>query len=120
GVQGPMRVGCLGMGTGSRWQVGAGCYGMLELSGSLWERPVTVGNADGRAFTGLHGNGALTAGGDADVSNWPGTSASGAGVRGGYWADAADDLRASDRSRAARTAVARNYTGGGRFVRLAP
>jgi hypothetical protein len=32
---------------------------------------VTVGDAAGRAFTGLHGDGDVNAYGDADVAGWP-------------------------------------------------
>ncbi len=87
-VQGPMRVGVFAGGATTRVQSGASYYGILELSGNLWERPVTVGNATGRAFTGVLGNGALDATGNADAANWPGTSAQGAGFRGGGWSDA--------------------------------
>ena len=57
GTAGPLRCGFAV--SSSRSLSGSSYYGVRELSGNLWERPVTIGNADGRNFTGLHGNGAL-------------------------------------------------------------
>ncbi len=119
-VQGPLRVGSFGYGANSREVSGAGFYGAMDLSGSLWERVVTVGNATGRSFNGsLHGNGVLTAGGDADVALWPNTSAQGTGFRGGSWYDSLSLARLSDRSRSALIDTTRSNTAGGRGVRLA-
>lgn len=78
-----MRVGCLGLGTGSRHFMGAGYYGMTELSGNQVEPAISAGSVKGREFTGRHGDGALNDAGDADVSDWPGLDAKGAGWRGG-------------------------------------
>lgn len=50
---------------------GASYYWVMDLSGSLWERCVTVGDAAGRAFTGAHGDGNVNPYGDADVQGWP-------------------------------------------------
>lgn len=58
----------------SRISSGAGYYGAMELSGNAYELTVTVANAAGRAFTGKHGDGALTAQGNADENNWPGVN----------------------------------------------
>jgi hypothetical protein len=57
----------------------------MGLGGNVTERPVTVGNSTGRAFTGLHGDGVISDSGYADVTNWPGSGATGSGVRGGAW-----------------------------------
>lgn len=71
---GPLRVGFAATGSTNGAQSGGGYYGAMELSGNLWERPVTVGNdtsgveIGGRAFDGVHGNGVLSAGGYADVA----------------------------------------------------
>jgi formylglycine-generating enzyme required for sulfatase activity len=125
-VQGPMRVGVFATGSSTREQSGAGYYGMMELSGNLWECPVTVGNATGRAFTGVHGNGGLSANGNANETAWPGISsgevsgATGAGFRGGVWAGSAIRLRTSARIFAASTVPTRNNDHGGRGVRVAP
>ena len=124
GVSGPLRVGSfasLNYGITSRETAGGGYYGALELSGNVWERVVTVANADGRAFTGVHGDGAVDANGRANESNWPApTTASGAGLRGGSWNTAATTARVSDRSSAATIDATRAAGYGGRGVRTAP
>jgi hypothetical protein len=98
----------------------------MELSGNLWERPVTVGNGTGRNFTGLHGNGILTSAGHGAVEAWPGggssgiTGATGSGVRGGSWLSVATFLRVSDRGAAAVTYAGRGSGDGFRGVRSLP
>ncbi|MFH1476433.1 MAG: SUMF1/EgtB/PvdO family nonheme iron enzyme [Verrucomicrobiota bacterium] len=121
-VQGPMRCGAFAssLTQTTRRQVGASIYGNMELAGNVWERCVTIGDATGRAYTGEHGDGVLTALGDADAANWPGTNAVGAGARGGSWYDSADRLRTSDRQNAFVTDATRTATYGGRCVRTAP
>lgn len=120
---GPMRVGCFGMGSGSRAGTGAGYYGMMGLSGGVWHNLVTIGKPLGRVFVGFHGDGALMANGNADVSGWPVTattafsSINGFGNRGGCvwgdpafgWAAAPNFMRVSDRNSAARGDPNRYY-----------
>jgi formylglycine-generating enzyme required for sulfatase activity len=120
GISGPVRVGAFAAPGRSRRDAGAGFYGALELSGSLWERPVTVGNAEGRAFAGTHGDGSLDSGGNANVSSWPGSNAGGAGFRGGNWNGTDDNLRVSNRYIAASTYAFRNIDFGWRGARSAP
>ena len=120
GVAGPVRSGFAATSSSSRYSAGASFYGVMELSGNLWKRPVTVGNATGRLFTGLHGNGALDANGNADVSLWPGTGATGSGFRGGNWGNVATYARVSDRYYAANTDAFRSYTLGVRLARTSP
>ncbi len=72
GVNGPMRVGNFAQSATNREQAGAGYYGIMELTGNVWEDVVLVGSVAGRSFTGIHGNGALNANGQADVNFWPG------------------------------------------------
>jgi len=85
------RVGSYADASSSRWNAGAGYYGALDLSGSIWESLVTVGNGTGRGFTGTHGDGSLSVSGNADTATWPGLSggevigATGSGWRGGNW-----------------------------------
>ncbi len=67
---------------------GASYYGAFDLSGSLWERVVSLGHPRGRAFEGTHGDGVLAARGFATNPDWPrgdaeGKSAPGIGYRGG-------------------------------------
>ena len=125
-VQGPMRVGSFATGSSSRSSAGASFYGIMELSGNLWEQVVTFGNTDGRNFTAVHGNGALTSAGHADVSTWPGyvstanTGATGSGRRGGSWEDVADRMRTSDRLQANTAVSTRTRTNGFRALRSLP
>jgi len=114
---GPVRCGMFATSSSGRTTAGASYYGLMEMSGNLWERCVTIGNATGRAFTGLHGNGTLDSSGNADVTNWPGTGATGSGYRGGNWLNVASYARVSDRNNAANTGSGRYYNDGGRFAR---
>jgi len=117
---GPVRVGIYAVPGASREQAGASYWGIMELSGNLWERPVSVGNATGRSFTGLHGDGTLLAGGEAGVTFWPNAAATGPGFRGGAWYNAASSARASDRRNGAVVAATRVSSNGGRAARSAP
>lgn len=124
---GPLRVGIFATSSSTRESSGAGYYGAMELSGNVHEAAVTIGNATGRAFTGLHGNGSVSstggAEGNADVTNWPGndgTSVSGntgSGYRGGYAAQGVIWARTSDRHEAADASLGRTNDWGGRGVR---
>ena len=98
----------------------AGYDGALDLSGNLWERTVTIGNASGRAFSGAHGDGVLGPDGAADVIGWPTANAVGNGFRGGNWRDAAIYLRVSDRTFAALALADRSDIFGWRGGRSAP
>ena len=119
-INGPLRCGIFARAASTRIEAGATFYGIMEMSGNLWERPITVGNATGRAFTGVLGNGTLDATGNANVANWPGTGATGVGFRGGSWNGGVSYCRSSDRSHAAFTNSGRSYGYGGRGARLAP
>jgi hypothetical protein len=85
-----------------------------------------VGNADGRAFTGVHGNGALSTNGHANQTLWPGlssgevTGAAGSGFRGGSWYLSESYMLSSARFYAATASPLYYYDYGFRAVRLAP
>ncbi|HUT32932.1 MAG TPA: SUMF1/EgtB/PvdO family nonheme iron enzyme [Phycisphaerae bacterium] len=80
----PLRAGVFATPDSGRVAAGASYWGILDLSGNLWQRVVTVGNPWGRRFTGTHGDwpkpvgpeawgmGFGTRGGALD--NWPGQS----------------------------------------------
>ena len=104
----------------SREAPGASSWGILDLGGSLWERPVTIVHATGRAFTAAHGNGELSAAGYADVAGWPGADSDGAGFRAGSFMHKAEWTRTSDRENAATKYAARCIDYGARAVRSAP
>lgn len=72
-------------GVSERINLGASYYGVLNLSGNLWERCVTMGHELGRAFDGQHGDGELSEDGFSNVTNWPDQDGAGAGNRGGVW-----------------------------------
>ena len=127
-INGPLRVGIFAghaSNTG-RITAGASYYGIMEMSGNLWERAVTVGNVTGRAFTGVHGNGALSTNGHANQTSWPGlssgevTGATGSGFRGGSWYLDESNMLASARIYAATASPLQYYDYGFRAVRLAP
>lgn len=118
---GPVRCGLFATANSGRIISGSSYWGIMELSGNLWERSVTVGNSTGRGFTGTHGDGRLDANGDANVPTWPGTGAYGAGFRGGAWNNSTFYLRASDRYNVAYTSSGRGnnhgWRGGGAWRR---
>ncbi|MEI6582598.1 MAG: SUMF1/EgtB/PvdO family nonheme iron enzyme, partial [Chitinophagia bacterium] len=118
-TSGPVRTGIFATGSTARLTSGAGYYGNMELSGNLWERVVTLGNATGRNFSGANGNGTLNSSGDADVSGWPG--AAGTGWKGGSWLNTTtNSATTSDRAQAANADNTRSADAGGRGVRTIP
>ena len=127
--QGPLRVGIFATGSSTRQTSGAGFYGVMELSGSLWEPLVSVMDSQAgttvSTFTGVQGDGSLSANGNADTANWPGlsggevTGASGSGFRGGNWVNSATLARVSGRSYAAYTNASRSNNYGVRCARTA-
>jgi hypothetical protein len=56
-INGPLRAGIFATPVSDRVAAGASYWGIMELSGNLWEMTVTVGNRNGRRFTGVHGDG---------------------------------------------------------------
>jgi len=120
---GPLRGGIFAATSGNSGRItsGASFYGIMELSGNLYEHIVSVGDPSGRVYTGVHGNGSITAAGMADVTNWPlGVNIAGTGFRGGQFAVGNTELPVSDRSLAAYNRAIRTATYGGRGVRTAP
>jgi len=118
-IQGPLRVGIFAAHASNTGRVTSGStyYGIMEMSGNLWERAVTIGNATGRNFTDENGNGILTANGDANITNCPDNSAVGSGFRGGNWRNNNDYCRTSDREGAANPYNDRSENFGFRGVR---
>jgi len=118
-TDGPLRVGIFAAHASNIGRVtsGATYYGIMEMSGNLWERAVTVGNATGRNFTGINGDGILDANGHANMTNCPDNSAVGSGFRGGGWLYGSVNCRTSDRGVAAYTGTGRYFDFGFRGVR---
>jgi formylglycine-generating enzyme required for sulfatase activity len=103
---GPLRNGIFATATSNRITSGASFYGVMELSGNLWERVITTANPNGRNFNGTHGGGYLIS---SFLSSWPGydavsnsisgtVPATGIIYRGGSWNTVASFLRISDRA----------------------
>jgi formylglycine-generating enzyme required for sulfatase activity len=98
---GPLRVGFAATSSTLRTGAGASYYGILDLSGNVWEQVFTAGYTIGPSriaaptFTGVLGDGALDANGAANATNWSavGTSI----IRGGNWESGAVRARLSDR-----------------------
>ena len=124
GLYGPLRCGIFaakGWTSNQREMSGASYYGVMELAGNVGEIVMATTNYSSNSastsyqakFTGLYGNGAVNANGNADVSFWlissTGTSqaevttsltAYGVGVRGGTCNHSATYCRTSDRQMA--------------------
>lgn len=115
---GPVRCGIFAAsnngGYYTRLNAGATYYGVMEMSGNVWERVVTLGNATGTSYTGLHGDGSINANGNSDISLWPGfnsgeiKSALGSGFKGGDYYRGSSIMSVSDRTYAA---VYTDYSG---------
>jgi len=121
GGQGPLRCGIFARSSTTREQAGASYYGIMELSGNMFERTVTVASSPGRNFTGVQGDGVLNADGSANVTNWPGADAGGVNFKGGTAASTLiSDLRVSDRLYAGDGYTNRSWDIGIRSVRTAP
>jgi formylglycine-generating enzyme required for sulfatase activity len=123
GEYGPLRAGIFAANSGNTGRVTAGStyYGIMEMSGNVYEQAVTVGNADGRSYIGHPGNGRLSPLAEQNES-WPTTFTGGVGFRGGYYAiTAANTLMVADRSNATSQLLFGGAPGGGgRGVRTAP
>ena len=117
---GPARVGLAASAlyNKNREEVGMGYYGVAGLSGNVAELVVTVGDATGRAYTGLHGDGALPESGAADVTAWP-TATQGYGKRGGSHLTSWQELMTSDREHAVYSTTVGERDLGFRGVRTA-
>ncbi|QRM89450.1 SUMF1/EgtB/PvdO family nonheme iron enzyme [Lacinutrix sp. WUR7] len=123
-INGPLRNGIFAASAvnNNREETGGSYYGIMELSGNLYERCVTVGTAQGRSFTGLHGNGIIgSTSGNGTVSNWPNsTTGDGYSFRGGSWLNGAEYIRISDRYDGASVISGGNNRLGFRGARTAP
>lgn len=118
-VGGPLRVGIFAghANNTGRMTSGAGYYGIMELTGNTMEWAVTIGNVQGRAFLGSHGDGTVNPAGDHTPADWP-TSTAGAGQHGGAFNTLL--TKASDRQNNAIIEPSRAAQHGGRGVRTTP
>ncbi len=125
---GPLRVGifaasAMGLATADRATAGATYYGIMEMSGNVWERAISVGSPQGRNFKGSHGSGTLDTNGLITNTDWPAPlTALGVGQRGGGFRtpNTEDSLSISGRRFANFLSPVRSPVFGGRGVRTAP
>ena len=110
----------------SRAAAGSSYYGIMGMSGNLWEFVVTAGNDVGRSYAGAHGTGELDKMGvpprdDNDQFPWPWTDSEGVGFRGGSWYTSWHKGRLADRifSTGLESYTTRSHDTGVRGVRTA-
>lgn len=118
-TNGPARCGIFARADSTRVTAGATYWGILDMTGTPGERVVTVGKADGRAFTGLPGDGKLASAAN-NVVGWPGTrggdiTRGNPDGNGSFWALSARYHYVGDES----VATFRSNLSGGRGVRSA-
>jgi len=103
GDRGPVRVGIHAkVGSPSREASGAAYYGVLDMSGNVWEMVVMVSDPSGAVgaptYDGKWGDGVLDwATGQANETNWPLGNPAGIGFRGGSWSNNWEHQRVSAR-----------------------
>jgi formylglycine-generating enzyme required for sulfatase activity len=112
GVQGPLRCGFAAKSATTRFEAGSSYYGVMEMSGNLYELCYNTDSSQfgkGQNFTGNHGDGELSIAPAAGYANqnWPGqipgdltTQYFSMAARGGAWLSVnnADMLKVSDRN----------------------
>ncbi len=119
---GPARNGIFATGSSGRESSGASFYGMMEMSGNLWELMVTAGSGGLTITANSNGDGSLSTNGNANVATWPdplGTT--GIATRGGSWWETTSNsvfTRIAYRHNVA-VGVGRSYVYGIRGVRSA-
>lgn len=119
---GPMRVGIFASSAvnPTRLETGGSYFGVMELSGNLYERCIGVGTPINRDYTGAHGNGELTTAGQHNVTDWPAVGSQGAvAYRGASWANGASLCAVADRTSCAILSSITNSRVGARGCRTA-
>ncbi len=118
---GPLRAGIFASNASNtgRMTSGATYWGIMEMSGNVYENCVSLNAAVGRAFLGNNGDGTLASNGSANENSWPGSDAIGSMARGSCFINGnSQNLRVSERFSYLETG--RNVAYGFRVVRLAP
>lgn len=107
----------------AREETGASYYGIMGLSGNLWEFVVSLGTDKGRSYVGEHGNGNLDAAAGPELeTTWPTPDNQGVGFRGGSWYTKTSSGRIADRCFGSGLIgyAERSHDTGVRGVRTAP
>jgi formylglycine-generating enzyme required for sulfatase activity len=144
GLQDPYRCGIFAASSPdhTRPESGASYYGVMEMSGNLFELTVHMGSTAGRSYRGHHGDGELDTVGSANVDYWPGINGNdnydvantawegvhgvynggaGAGYRGGSMGSQTNTMKISGRGAASGPVTNhQTWTSPGRFVRDEP
>lgn len=92
----PLRCGAFATASSTRESSGGSYYGIMELSGNMYEFVMTAGHPAGLTFTGMHGDGNLNSNGLTDLTNGVDV-VTGWGSRGGSYNQAIQQLQSSDR-----------------------
>jgi formylglycine-generating enzyme required for sulfatase activity len=96
GVNRPLRNGIFATAGSTRVSSGGTYYGIMEMSGNVFEYVISAGSASGRTFTGIHGDGNLNVDGNTDLTEAVNISSSW-GIRGGSYNNPSAYSRISDR-----------------------
>ena len=119
---GPLRCGFAAGAATTRAQSGAAYYGVMDMSGNVFEQCVGGYNFNYSSFNGLNGDGTITAAGLFNTANWPtaGGGQGGGTVKGGSFnTGAPGDLRISDRNQMTNNFnQSKQSVVGGRGVRI--
>jgi len=122
-LPGPLRCGIFAANGSNSGRVSAGAsyYGIMELTGNLFETVISVGQNNGRAYQGRNGDGVLNSIG-ASVGPEAVVNSNAWGLRGGSFTGSIGYCRVSDRTYGwnPQSLTYRVLNIGGRGVRLAP
>jgi formylglycine-generating enzyme required for sulfatase activity len=117
---GPIRSGFAATNATTRVQAGSSYYGVLDMSGNVFEQCIGGYNYDFSTFTTQNGDGEISIHAVANTPNWPpnGGGTAGGVLRGGDWQTGSSVLGISDRGYMNQTFnQARDSRVGGRGVR---
>jgi formylglycine-generating enzyme required for sulfatase activity len=97
-ANGPLRCGFAAGAATNKAQAGGSWWGVMEMSGNVWEQCVGGYNFNYSTFTTACGDGSLTAAGAANTANWPpaGGGNFGGVLRGGGYDSGATTCRISE------------------------
>jgi formylglycine-generating enzyme required for sulfatase activity len=95
---GPLRCGFAAGAATTKAQAGGSWWGVMEMSGNVWEQCVGGQSFNYSDFTNACGDGSLGPGGGANTANWPNAGGgNGGGVgRGGSFNNGASEMRISN------------------------